>query len=32
MIFDPIEIKLSKIIGDAGVIGAADLRWNSHVE
>jgi len=25
MIFDPIEIKLSKIIGDAGVIGAAGL-------
>jgi len=25
MIFDPIEIKISKIVGDAGVIGAAAL-------
>ena len=25
MIFDPIEITISKIIGDAGVIGAAAL-------
>jgi hypothetical protein len=25
MIFDPLEIRLSEIVGDAGVIGAAAL-------